>query len=185
MHRSYSAPFGGVQKLRVERPLGVTLVAYFQFLKATVLLLTGSLLCSKPDAVTNAGSVLYPLVYIAMRGNTAAIQAMGGGGGALALIILLLGAYIGATGAGLWNMRAWARRSMLLTSGMTLFFYTKSVFFPDSNAGIHVPSASSPDMLYFHILLAIDTFFFAYFLRSSTAATFKRGGVVGIYATEA
>lgn len=169
---SYSHFSGTLRKIeqrRMARPWGVTLVVYFQVLKAAVLLFTGITLRLKPELVVNSESVLYPLLYVAMRGNSSVIDAVMQGGNVLPAIIVAWGLYLGTLGSGLWQMKGWARRSVVFTSGITLLLYAKAILLP-STPGLN---SSSPDLLNVHLLLFFDAVIFFYLMRGNTADFFE------------
>lgn len=169
MSRSDFAGTSTNTRSRMERPLGVILIAGLQVLKACILLLAAALLSFNPQAVTSPQSMLYPLLYFSMRGNTSAIQAAAQGDSALTFVLALLGFYIGTLGLSLWSMKDAARRTVRLASGMTLLLYAKTALFPDASA-----SFSSPDLLTVHLAVALEAVVFAYLLRGDTADSFRR-----------
>jgi hypothetical protein len=144
------------------------LVGCFQILKAAVLLLTGIMLRWRPEVVVNSQSVLYPLLYIAMRGNSSIIDEVMQGGNVLPVLISVWGLYLGVLGSGLWQMKMWARRSVVFTSGITLLLYAKAVFLP-STQGF---GSYSPDLQNLHLLLFFDAVIFVYLMRGNIADSF-------------
>jgi hypothetical protein len=160
-----------VQQQRLERPGGVTLIACFQILKAGVLLLTATLLQWKPEVVDSSRSVLYPLLYVATRGRYAALNAAMNGANLLPGLIFLFGLYLAVIGSGLWQLKKWARRTVMFTCGMTLLLWAKSTFLPSTlSSGL---SSASPDLQNFHILLFFDAVVFVYLIRGDTAEVFE------------
>lgn len=160
-----------VQQQRLERPGGVIIVACFQILKAAVLLLTGMLLRWKPDVVDNSRSVLYPLLYVATRGKYAALNAAIQDTNLLPGLIFLFGLYLAVIGSGLWQLKQWARRTVMFTCGMTLLLWAKSTILPSTlSSGL---SFASSDLQNFHILLFFDGMVFVYLIRGATAKVFE------------
>ncbi len=156
---------------RIGRPAGVLLIGGFQFLKAAVLLLTGTLLRVRPEMVNAPGSPLYPLLYLATRGKYDSMSAVLQSN-VLVGLILFLGFYMGAIGFGILAMSGWARRTLILTCGMTVALFAKtSLFANQATAG-----AAAPDMTKFYVLLAVDTGVFLYLLRGNTAELFAAQG---------
>ena len=145
------------------------LVVCFQILKAAVLLLTGIMLRWRPEVVVNSRSVLYPLLYIAMRGNSSIINEVMQGGNLLPVLISVWGLYLGVLGSGLWQMKMWARRSVVFTSGITLLLYAKAVFLP----GTPDFGSYSPDLQNLHLLLFFDAVIFVYLMRGNIADSFR------------
>jgi hypothetical protein len=173
-HSQFSGAKYKVEQRRLERPGGVTIVACFQILKAGVLLLTGMLLRWKPEVVDSSQSVLYPLLYVATRGKYAVLNAAMQGANMLPGLIFLFGLYLAVIGSGLWQLKEWARRTVMFTCGMTLLLWAKSTLLPStSGAGISGLSSASPDLQNFHILLFFDAVVFVYLIRSNTAEVFE------------
>ena len=168
-YRQFSGVSQRIEPRRLERPWGITLVVCFQVLKAAVLLLTGITLRLKPEVVVDSQSVLYPLLYVAMRGNSSIIDAVMQGGNVLPSIIAIWGLYLGALGSGLWQMKGWARRSVVFTSGITLLLYAKAILLPTTQS----LSSSSPDLLNLNLLLFFDAVIFFYLMRGNTADFFE------------
>ena len=160
------------QPRKIERPVGIVLISVFQFLKASVLLLTGALLRLKPEVVNAPGSPFYPLLYVATRGKFDSMSAALQGGNVLVGLILFLGFYMGAIGFGILSVSGWARRTLILTCGMTVALSVKTTLFSDPAAA----GAIAPDLRNFYILLAVDTGVFLYLLRGNTAELFAAQG---------
>src|SRR5580692_10499858 len=105
MNRGQSSGFRyKVEQRRLVRPIGVILVACFQLLKGAVLLLTGILLRWKPEFVNSSQSILYPLLYVATRGNYPALKTAMQGANLLPGLIFFLGFYLAIIGFGLWEL---------------------------------------------------------------------------------
>ncbi len=153
---------------KVARPVGITAIAVIQFVKAAVLVLTGSLLRLKPEVV-GPDSVLYPLLYFATRGKYDALTAALQGGNALPGLLFVLGLYLGAIGVGVLFLSGWARRTLIFTCGMTLALWAKTSLWPDAAAAASAP----PDMKNFYVLLVVDAGVFLYLLRGNTAEVFE------------
>ncbi|MGI4828195.1 MAG: hypothetical protein ACRYFU_08405 [Janthinobacterium lividum] len=149
------------------RPLGITLIAGFQFFKAGVLLLVALLLRSSPEMVTESSSSLYPLLYLATRGRYELMSSTLQDGKALTEVLLVLGLYLGAIGLGILSVKVWARRTVMLSCGMTLVLWAKSSLWPDSTV------LTSPDMTNFYVLLAIDAAVFMYLMQPSAVESFR------------
>lgn len=127
------------------------------------------MLCLKPDVLVSSQSTLYPLLFVAMRGNSSVINAVLQGGNVLSGLISIWGIYLGALGSGLWRMKVWARRSVMFTSGITFLFFAKATFFP----GTADFSAPSLDLQNIHILLFFDVMIFVYLVSGKTAQSFQ------------
>ena len=151
-----------------ERPLGITLISTVQLLKGAVLLVTAILLRVKPELVNGPDSPLTPLLYVATRGRYDSISAALEGSHALPGLVLFLGFYLGAVGFGLLWMNAWARRTLILNSGVTLALWAKTTLSQNGAA------QAAPDMTSFYVLLGVDAAVFLYLLPGSTAIWFQR-----------
>lgn len=156
------------QQKKTARPLGITLIAGIQFLKAAVLLLTFTLLELKPETVNGPDSPLSPLLYVATRGRYDSMNAALQGGNALTELLLLLSLYLGAIGVGMLYVNAWARRTLIFSCGLSLVLFAKSSLWPDPAA------AASPDMTHMYALFAVDTCILLYLMRDNTVEVFER-----------
>lgn len=174
---SYSQYAGSIQAVRtrrVQRPAGVVVVAGFQAFKAAILVVAALLLHFRPGAVIDQRSVLYPILYVAMRGNAAVLNTAISGSAVLPAIILVFGIYLAYVAMGLWSLTPLARRSVMLTSGLTFLIYVKSALLSgDQAVTMSGMSFFSPSLHNVHILLFIDTAIFVYLMRGATAAYFK------------
>jgi hypothetical protein len=154
--------------------VGVAAIACYQILKAAALLLTAILLYRVPAAWSSSGESLYALLHLAVRGNVAVADAVTDSGDLVPVIVALWGIYLALVGAGLWKMRAWARWSLIATSGATMALYAISVLVPESlnndRFSFHLSGADAQSV---HILLLIDVFLFVYLLRGNTASSFR------------
>lgn len=155
----------------LSRPLGVTVVAGFQFFKAAILLLAGMLLRVAPDSAASPRSPLYPLLFIATRGRFTAMHDAAAGSALLPALLTLLGLYLAVVGFGMWRVRLWARKSTLVNSGLTLLLFARTQLSPPPPPTSGDPA--SPDLLFFHILLAIDALIFIYLVRGATLELFE------------
>jgi hypothetical protein len=149
------------------------MVACFQILKAGVLLLTGVLLRWRPEVVNDSRSILYPLIYVATRGYYAVFPEAIRDENLLPGLIFLLGLCLAVIGSGLWQMKRWARWTVIFTCGMTLLLWAKSTFLPDTpGSDIFDLSLASRDLQNFHILLFFDAVVLVYLTRGRSAAVF-------------
>ncbi|ADW68854.1 hypothetical protein [Granulicella tundricola] len=159
---------------RAPRPIGVTLIATFQILKGTVLLLTAIMLRWYPGDVLGPQSIFYPVLYVATRGNTVVLQAASQGSNILPGFFFLLGSYITATGFGLLQLQKWARRTVMFNSSMTLLLWAKATLLNSSPSfGTSGLGGTSSDLTNFYILLFFDVLVFAYLIRSNAADVFE------------
>lgn len=164
----FSGDLKRIERRRVKRPWGIIVVACFQLMKAGILLITGIMLHWKPEAVISSQCVLYPLLYVAMRVDSSVIDAVMQGGNLAPVLISLGGVSLGVLGLGLWQMKGWARLSVIFTSGITLLFFAKTTFFPSMTY-----FSPSPDLQNLHILLFLDVIALIYLLRGTTADCFR------------
>ena len=93
----------------MKRPLGVTLIALWQFCKAGFLGLAMAIALWHPGGQRPPSLLLAYLVFIAAPGKEA---------GLIGLLGIALSIY--AIGGGLWQMKNWARYALLLQSGWML-----------------------------------------------------------------
>ncbi len=165
---------GRSRKLR--RPAGVVLVACFQALKSAVLIVTAFVLRFRPGQMISAQSVLYQALYVAMRGNVTVLNNALNGGSLLPALILAFGAYLAYIATALWQLQPFARRAMMLTSGLTFLLYVKSAVTSNGDGTMSGMNFFSPDLHNVHILLFIDTAIFVYLARGATADHFRMQG---------
>ena len=166
---SYVQSVGSMQRresVQIVRPWGITAVSALQFFRAAVLFLTGILLRIKPGAVSSSDGILYPLLSLALRGNPQVLNAVLQGSKEMTGTILILGCYLAVIGAGLWRMRPWARRSMIVTSALTVLLFMKSML--SAETGLTLQPHNLP------IPLIVDAILFVYLMRGSTAAAFTK-----------
>jgi hypothetical protein len=94
-------------------PFSVVLIALFQFAKATVLLIVFWMMMKAPEMLE--GSHLAPLlVFIASHGKVPQGP-----------VLALLAIYPIVIGAGLLLMIPWARRTLMVTSGLTIAIWVR------------------------------------------------------------
>jgi hypothetical protein len=131
------------------RPLPLTLIILFQWLKAAFLVLVVSLswtghenrLANIPD--------LRDLIFLASHGKDPKD-----------LVLFGLGLYAAAIGYGLWNFRRWARNSLVFTSLLMLVLW-----FAHHDFGTALPTMPAISMVEtqtVYLLLLLDFFIFMY-----------------------
>jgi len=167
-----SSSIRSVERQRRYRPFGVMLTAGFQAMKGGVLVFTGLALHFRPELVSASVSVVYPLLYLALRGNSAVIDAASRGDERLVGVIVVLGIYLATIGIGLWEMKQWARRSMVVTSGLMLLLCAKVIL--SSSAGAF--GTPPPGMVKVDVLFLIDALIFIYLMRGNTGRYFEAKG---------
>lgn len=146
-------------------------VATLQVAKGVVLMTTALLLHWRPDIVAHSRTALYPLLYIATRGNPRVIDGALQGARLVPGLLFFFGFYLAIVGSGLWHLRKWARRTVMVTCCFTLllWLHTKvSVGFLTSQA------TSSNDLNSFHALLLLDGLVFLYLVRTNIGRRFKQ-----------
>lgn len=156
----------------VRRPRGVKFVAMLQVLKGVTLMATGLLLHWRPEVVASSRATLYPLLFIATRGNPSVIDGALQGAKLVPGLLFLFGFYLSVVGSGLWHLRKWARRTVMVTCGITLILWLRTKL----DTGFFVPSAAataSPDLQSFHVLLILDGLVFLYLVRTNIGSKFK------------
>jgi len=157
---------------KVRRPRGVKFVATLQVLKGVTLMATALLLHWRPDIVANSRATLYPLLYIATRGNPSIIDGALQGAKLVPGLLFLFGVYLSVVGSGLWRLRKWARRTILVTCGITLILWLRTKL-DTGFVGLNAPATASPDLQTFHVLLIMDGLVFLYLVRTNIGIKFQ------------
>ena len=155
---------------KIRRPRGVKFVATLQVVKGLILMTTALLLHWRPDIVAHSRATLYPLLYIATRGNPTVIDGALKGATLVKGLLFFFGFYLAIVGSGLWHLRKWARRTVMVTCCFTLllWLHTKvSVGFLTSQA------TTTRDLNSFHALLLIDGLVFLYLVRTKIGSRFQ------------
>jgi hypothetical protein len=107
----------------IERPFPVTVIAHFQFVKAAFLLGVAALLQFVPDAI-HSMPLLPFLLYVAAHGRDTH-----------GFLLPIAGLFVGFVGFGLWRLKPWARRSLIVSTGFMLVVWGHR-FFADRMDGI-------------------------------------------------
>ena len=157
---------------KIRRPRGVKFVATLQMLKGGFLMGTALLLHWRPDIVASSRTTLYPLLFIATRGNPTVIDAALQGAKLVPGMIFIFGFYLAVVGSGLWHLRKWARRTVMVTCGLTLILWLRTKL----NVGFLASASSatsSPQLHSFHLLLIIDGLVFLYLVRTNIGSKFR------------
>ena len=100
----------------LERPFPVTVIAHFQFLKAAFLLGVAALLQFIPDAI-HSMPLLPFFLYVAAHGRDTH-----------GFLLPLAGLFVGFVGYGLWRLKPWARRSLIVSTGLMLIVWGHRFF---------------------------------------------------------
>ena len=108
---------------RPERPVPLTVIAYFQFAKAAFLLGVAALLQLFPDAVRSMPLLPF-LLYAAAHGRDTH-----------GYLLPVVGVFIAIVGYGLWRLKPWARRSVIASTGLMLVVWAHR-FYVDEIDGI-------------------------------------------------
>jgi hypothetical protein len=107
----------------LERPFPVTVIAHFQFAKAAFLLGVAALLQFVPDAI-HSMPLLPFLLYVAAHGRDTH-----------GFLLPIAGLFVGFVGYGLWSLKPWARRSLIVSTGLMLAVWGHR-FFVDQMDGV-------------------------------------------------
>jgi len=91
----------------VQRPTAVTAIALYQFFKAWFLLVVTAVVLLAPDM--EWGATFREMVFVASHG-----------GSRIGLFTPVIGIYAAVVGAGLWGLKKWARRVLIVSSGLTV-----------------------------------------------------------------
>jgi hypothetical protein len=93
---------------RIDRPTPVILIACFQFLKAGFLLTVAGYLWLAPDLLPHS-IAFTKMLFIAAHGRDAS-----------GVLIPVLGCYVAYVGVGIFNMRPTIRRTLAISSAITI-----------------------------------------------------------------
>jgi hypothetical protein len=132
-----------------RRPLPLALIVLFQFLKATFLVFVAVLPWTGHESRLAYIPNLRDLIFLASHGKDPND-----------LALLVLGLYAAAIGYGLWNLRRWARNSLVFTSlTMLVLWFAHRDF---GTALPTMPAISRVATQTVYILLLLDFFIFMY-----------------------
>lgn len=106
-----------------DRPFPVTVIAGFQFLKASFLFGVAAMLQFFPDAVRSMPLLPF-LLYAAAHGRDTH-----------GFLLPVVGFFIVIVGYGLWKLKPWARRSLIASTGLMMVVWAVR-FFEDKVDGI-------------------------------------------------
>jgi hypothetical protein len=158
---NYQHPFrSDFQPPPPRRPLPLSLIVLFQFLKASLLLLVCVLASTGHESRLASIPDLRDLIFLASHGKAPS-----------GLVLLVLGLYAAAIGYGLWNFRRWARNSLVFTSLLMLVLWFAHNDF--GTALLTMPAFRLVETQTVYILLLLDFFIFMYLkFHSDTARCF-------------
>jgi len=147
------------ERLAFARPTPVTAIALLQFGKAWLLMLAAVIAWMVPEALQAYGKVFSSVVYFASHGKHSP-----------PFLLPIYGAYVAAMGWGLWQLRGWARRNLMATSGLTLaiwgrwFLFDQALGGPIRNAtGEPAPTSAQIQAIGFLLLVDAIVFFYLFF----------------------
>jgi hypothetical protein len=150
-----------------KTPLAVVLIAVLQFARAGVILFV--VLCTWlfPDANLTSRPEIKVLVYVAAAQNLPAAILVPVVMPAVALSLL-------AVGLGLWFLKSWARKILMLTSGITAVLWIRRFFFDAAFGNSTFQTDLGRQTVYFVVLLDSLVFCCLAFLPDITEAFGKR-----------
>jgi hypothetical protein len=131
-----------------ERPFPITVIAHFHFAKAIFLLGVAFLLLLFPDA-THVLPLLPFLIYAAAHGRDTH-----------GFLLPIVGVFVAIVGYGLWRLKPWARRSLIISTALMLTVWGHR-FFVDQMDGI-VTLKTPLEQKTVAIVLFLDAVFFLY-----------------------
>lgn len=142
------------------RPQGVTLIALWQFSKAVILVLAGTVGLPYLAATSRPNHLLVSIVYIAAHGQW------------LPAFLLPITAIIpAALGWGIYQLKPWARFALLISSGVTATRWISGLLFSVWALGEKIlPSAAARDTV--AVLVIVDLIIFSYLINSDVKRAF-------------
>jgi hypothetical protein len=132
-----------------RRPLPVTVIVLFQFLKAAFLVFVAVLPWTGHASRLASIPQLRDLIFLASHGKDPN-----------GLVLLVLGIYAAAIGCGLWNLRRWARNSLVFTSLLMLVLWFAHYDFGTALPTMPAISLVATQTVY--VLLLLDFVIFMY-----------------------
>lgn len=115
----------------MERPLGLALLALYEFSRAGLLLVLMAAVYVRPDALSDAGPSLRLLISLATDHIVTTQSHLGGGSLGVILLFPLYAAASAILGCGVWFLKRWARIILLLSSGIALVRYFEGIMIRD------------------------------------------------------
>ena len=100
----------------LERPFPVTVISHFQFAKAAFLLGVAGLLHFVPEAIRTMPLLPF-FLYVAAHGRDTH-----------GFLLPVAGVFVGFVGYGLWRLKPWARRSLIVSTGLMLIVWGHRFF---------------------------------------------------------
>ena len=119
----------------MKRPLGVTLLALFEFLKAGFLLVLMAIVSKRPEALLGAGPSLRLLISLATSHIVTTASHLVGKSVGVTLLFPLYSVIGVVFGCGLWFMKSWARTVLMWISGIYIVRYLQAIVFYDLALG--------------------------------------------------
>ncbi len=145
------------------RPFSVTMLSVFQFSKAIFLIMVATFAWFGLADVLSTIPRLHDLIFLAAHGKDPH-----------GLLLFVLGIYGAFVGQGLWNLKRWARNSLVYNAMFMLVFW-----FIHQDFGtklILMPGAEKVEHETIYLLLLIDSAIFIFLTFHSDAAhSFPRG----------
>jgi hypothetical protein len=134
-----------LKALRI-RPHAVTAIALFQFARAGLILLFALSKWLEPNARLDSRLDTKILVYIAARQNASSI------------LLPLSAIFVAAVGWGLWRLKTWARTTLITTSGVTVFLWSRRFAFDWAIGSNTLQSTAQVQTIYAVILIDLLIF---------------------------
>ncbi len=145
-----------------QRPTPLAIIVGFQLLKAVFLVLVAVVSFTGHEGRLANIPDLRDLLFLASHGKDPN-----------SLVLLVLGIYAAVIGRGLWNLRRWARNSLVFTSLLMLVLWF--AHFDFGTALPTMPALALVETQTVYILLLLDFFIFMYLkFHHDTARCFLR-----------
>jgi hypothetical protein len=143
----------GMEQQERKRPVPITVIALFQFVRACFIFFIALNAMFLPDAQLVSRTDIKILTYVLSRQNLSSSATA-------AVFLPMVAAYLSAIGVGLWFMKKWAKNLLMITSGMTVFLWTRRLIL-DSAIG-HVTLNTELQRQTVYIVILVDAFIFSY-----------------------
>ena len=140
---------------KVDRPTQVILIAAFQFAKAAFLLVVSAFLWLAPDSLPNSAA-LSTMLFIAAHGKDLP-----------GVVVPLFALYVGYVGFGLLQLRPQIRRSLAISSAITIAVSLQRLgLFGESNMSSRVDKEALYILILFDLAIYIYLTFHPAILQS-------------------
>jgi len=143
------------QSREKARPLSITVIALWQFLRASVLFFIVSMGVLFPAASFDKMTSIKVLGYLASRQSLPSMTS-------IPIVTLLIGIYLFATGLGVWFLKKWARNLLMVTSGMEACLWIRGFIYYGAIGGRMFENELQRQTVAFVILLDLVVCIYLY-----------------------